>query len=129
MPTYDYRCLECKKRFEVFIPYAEYGTRPVACPHCASVKVERRIGRVRIAHSSEARMEQMADPANLDALDQDPRALGRMMREMSGEIGEEMGPEFDEVVSRLEKGESPEDIERVMSDLGAEGSDAEMDLD
>ena len=129
MPTYDYRCLECKKRFEVFIPYAEYGTRPVACPHCASVKVERRIGRVRIAHSSEARMEQMADPANLDALDQDPRALGRMMREMSGEIGEEMGPEFDEVVSRLEKGESPEDIERAMPDLGAEGSDAEMDLD
>ena len=129
MPTYDYRCLECKKRFEVFIPYAEYGARPVACPHCASVKVERRIGRVRIAHSSEARMEKMADPANLDALDQDPRALGRMMREMSGEIGEEMGPEFDEVVSRLEKGESPEDIERAMPDLGAEGSDAEMDLD
>jgi predicted double-glycine peptidase len=52
-----------------------------------------------------------------------------MMREMSGEIGEEMGPEFDEVVSRLEKGESPEDIERAMPDLGAEGSDAEMDLD
>ena len=34
-----------------------------------------------------------------------------MMRKMSSEMGEDMGPEFDEVVGRLEAGQSPEDIE------------------
>jgi hypothetical protein len=61
----------------------------------------------------------MADPARLAALDDDPRALGKMMRQMSHELGEDMGPEFDEVVDRLEKGHSPEDIERDVPDLGS----------
>lgn len=41
------------------------------------------------------------------------------MREMSRELGEDMGAEFDEVVDRLEKGQSPEEIERDLPDLGA----------
>jgi hypothetical protein len=68
----------------------------------------------------------MADPANLEGLDEDPRALGRMMREMSGELGEDMGPEFHEVVNRLEAGQSPEDIEKALPDIGG---DAGPDLE
>ncbi len=49
MPTYEYRCLDCRKRFEVFMTYAEYGTRAVTCLHCGSSNVQRRIGRVRVA--------------------------------------------------------------------------------
>ncbi len=128
MPAYDYRCLNCKKRFDVFMPYSEYGTRPVKCPHCGSDNVERRIGRVRIGRSNDARMTEMADPAQLENIDRDPRTLGRMMRQMSGELDQDMGSEFNEVVSRLEKGESPEAIERAMPDLGSgEGSDSLAD--
>jgi hypothetical protein len=36
-------------------------------------------------------------------------------------MGEELGPEFDEVVDRLEAGQSPEDIEKDLPDLGSEG--------
>ena len=53
--------------------------------------------------------------AGLD--EEDPRSLGRFMRKMSTEMGEDMGPEFDEVVKRLEKGQSPEEIEAAMPDL------------
>lgn len=118
MPTYQYRCVHCKKRFEIFMTYTEYGTNPVLCPHCKSDQVERRIGRIRVARSDEGRLESLADPSNLDGLDEDPRALGKMMRSMSKELGEEMGPEFDEVVNRLEAGQSPEDIEKAIPDLG-----------
>jgi len=118
MPDYQYRCLDCKKRFDVFMTYSEYGTHNVQCKHCASENVERRIGRIRFARSEESRMESLADPGNLDGLDEDPRALGRMMRQMSGEMGEELGPEFDEVVNRLEAGQSPEEIEKAVPDLG-----------
>jgi hypothetical protein len=45
-----------------------------------------------------------------------------MMRKMSKEMGEDMGPEFDEVIDRLEAGQSPEDIEKAVPDLaGDEG--------
>lgn len=128
MPAYDYRCLNCRKRFDIFLTYSEYGTKVVKCPHCGNENVERRIGRVRIARSPDARMTEMADPAQLENMDRDPRTLGRMMRQMSGEIGEDMGAEFNEVVSRLEKGESPDDIERAMPDLGG-GDSLDSGLD
>ena len=121
MPTYDYRCLNCKRRFQLFFTYAEYGKKPVACPHCHSEKVQRRIGRIRVARSDDSRMESLADPAAMAGLEDDPRALGRMMRDMSREVGEEMPAEFDEVVDRLEKGQSPDEIERDLPDLSAPG--------
>lgn len=122
MPTYEYRCLDCRKRFEVFLKFSEYGVKKVTCPHCLSDNIQRRIGKVRVARSDESRLTSMADPSNLASLDEDPRALGKMMREMSCEVGEDMGGEFDEVVSRLESGQNPDDIERELPDLGAGGS-------
>ncbi len=118
MPVYQYRCLDCKKRFELFMSYNEYGTRKIQCTHCSSEKVERRIGRIRFARSEESRMEDLADPGSLEGLEDDPRALGRMMRKMGSEMGEELGPEFNEVVNRLEAGQSPEEIEKAVPDLG-----------
>ena len=57
---------------------------------------------------------------NLEGLEDDPKALGRMMRKMGKEMGgEDMPPEFDDVVDRLESGQSPEEIEKEMPDLGA----------
>lgn len=121
MPIYQYRCMNCNKRFEIYLSYAEYGTLPVHCTHCSSDKVLRRIGRVRIAKSEESRLDALADPSALAGLEDDPRELGRMMRKMSSEMGEELGPEFDEVVGRLEAGQSPEDIESELPDLGGAG--------
>ena len=121
MPTYQYRCLACKKRFEIFLTYDEYDSSAVHCPHCESAQVQRRIGRIRFARSEESRLEDLADPSALDGLEDDPQALGRMMRQMSKEMGEDLGPEFDEVVDRLESGQSPEEIEEAIPDLGDDG--------
>lgn len=125
MPIYQYRCNHCKKRFELFLSYQEYGVKSVYCPQCKSDQVQRRIGRVRIAKSEESRMDALTDPGDLEGLENDPRALGKMMRKMSNEMGEEVGPEFDEVVDRLEAGQSPEDIEKAIPDL--EGAAGGMD--
>lgn len=117
MPNYRYRCLNCKKRFEVFLSYKEYGEKVVHCPHCSSVQVQRRIERIRIAKSEETRLDALTDPSGLEGIENDPRALGKMMRKMSNEMGEDVGPEFDEVVDRLESGQSPEEIEKAIPDL------------
>jgi putative FmdB family regulatory protein len=118
MPTYDYHCVECKTRFEIFLTYVEYGQEEVICPACGSGNIRRRIGKIRIAKTEESRLEAMVDPAKLAGMEDDPKSLGRLMRQMGDELGEDIGPEFDEVVSRLEKGQDPEQIEKEMPELG-----------
>jgi hypothetical protein len=39
----------------------------------------------------------------------DPRAMAAWARRMQQESGEDMGPEFDDMVSRMERGESLDD--------------------
>jgi len=120
MPNYEYRCLNCNRKFEVYISYSDYGKHKTECPYCESAKVQRRIGRLRFARSEESRLENLADPSNLEGLEDDPESLARMMRQMSNEMGEDLGPEFDEVVDRLESGQSPEEVESALPDLGAD---------
>ena len=117
MPKYDFKCLDCGRRFELFITYKDYGKKAVVCPYCENEHVIRRINRIRIAHSTEARFEDYSDPSMFDRLEDDPKAMGRMMREMSKETGEDMGPEFDDVVGRLESGQTPQEIEKELPDF------------
>ncbi len=127
MPTYDYVCEECQQRFDIFMSYSEYGTKPVLCTHCGSSKVRRRMTTVRIAKSEESRMEGLADDSSLEGLENDPQALGRMMKKMGNEMGEDLPPEFDDVVDRLEAGQSPEEIESALPDLGTTGGGDDED--
>lgn len=125
MPTYDYNCLHCRKRFDVFMTYQEYGNKPVHCAHCGSENVQRRVNRIRMLKGDEARLESMADPSKLAGMEDDPRAMAKMFREMGGAIGEEMPPQFNEIVDRLESGQSPQQIESAMPDWGGEGGGME----
>jgi putative FmdB family regulatory protein len=120
MPTYDFVCNSCNQRFDVFQTFGEYGKKPVNCTHCNSADVRRRMTKVRIAKSETSRMESMTDGVNnLEGLENDPQALARMMRKVGGELGEDLPPEFDDVVDRLEAGQSPEEIESALPDLGS----------
>jgi putative FmdB family regulatory protein len=130
MPTYPYTCQECEKSFSVTQSYNEYGKGEARCPHCDSKQVSRRLARVRFARSEESRLDAFSDPAELAGIEDDPKAMGKMMRQMSAEFGDEMGDggadaEFDEVIGRLESGQSPEQIEKDLPDLG-DGGDSPL---
>ena len=119
MPTYDFICNNCTQPFDVFLTFSEYDKKAVTCAHCGSKNVRRRMTKVRIAKSEESRMDSMAgDFSGFEGLEDDPKAMGKMMRKMGKEMGEEVPPEFDEVVDRLESGQSPEEIESALPDLG-----------
>jgi hypothetical protein len=80
------------------------------------------MSRVAVLRSEESRLDDMADPTAFGDLDEnDPRSIGRWMRRMSAEMGEDLGDEMTEMVDRLEAGESPESIEESMPDMGAGG--------
>src|SRR5690606_25388714 len=106
--------------------YEEYDHTTPTCPRCGSFQIKRRIGRVAIARSEVARLDTLMDDESLAGLEDDPRAMGRFMRQMSDEMGEDMDDEMQEVAGRLEKGESMESIERTMpslSDMAGDGDD------
>jgi putative FmdB family regulatory protein len=116
---YDYRCQACGKRVSIYQTYKAYGVETVHCPSCGSEDLSRILQRVRVARSEGSRLDAMGDPSAWGDVDEnDPRSMARMMRQMGSELGEELPAEFNEVVDRLESGESPEDIEATMPDLG-----------
>ena len=128
MPIYEYRCTECGRRTTLFARSMNDQLDPV-CSTCGSRNLSRLVSRVAVVRSEESRLESLADPSSFAGLDEnDPRSLGQFMRKMSREMGEDLGPEFEEVVDRLESGQSPEDIEASMPELGEDlGGGAPMD--
>lgn len=101
--------------------YAEFDTAKPKCPQCKSPKLQRHLSRVRVLRSEDSRMEQLSDPSNFNDIDEnDPKSVGRFMRRMGGEMGEDMGGEFNEMAGRLEAGEDPQSIENELG-LGGAG--------
>jgi putative FmdB family regulatory protein len=123
MPLYEYRCPHCRRRVSVLQSYADYGKKQPVCPQCGGKDLQRVISRVRVARSEESRLESLSDPSGLGDVDEnDPRSMAKMMRRMGNELGEDMGPEFNETINRLEAGENPEDVEKTLPGMGAESN-------
>ena len=111
MPIYEYRCNRCGGKTTVLIQGFS-PIEPVACKRCGSSDVSRLISRVSVVKSEESRLDGLADPTQWGDIDEnDPRSMARWMRKMKSQTGEDMGPEFDEVVDRMEAGDMPEDLE------------------
>ncbi len=130
MPIYEYRCRRCRRRVTAFFrTFSEVDHSQVSCTHCGSRDLVRLISRVRVLRSEESRLESLADADWIGDVDEkDPRSIGRWMRRMTQELGEELGdlgPEFEEVIERLEAGQTPEEIEKAMPELAGEGGGGE----
>lgn len=122
MPIYEYACLDCRKRVSVFFrKFSEVDTSEARCPICNGTNLRRLVSRVAVLKSEEGRMEDLADSSFMDGLEnEDPRALAGFMRRMSDEMGEPLDDEMNEVIGRLESGESPESIDESLGELGGD---------
>lgn len=119
MPIYEYRCGDCRRRVSLFFRSFSDVPEAPSCPRCGGTRLTRLISRVAVVRSEDSRLDDLGDPSMLGDLDEDdPKSLARWMRKMSSEVGEEMPQEFDEVIDRLESGQSPEEIESSMPELG-----------
>jgi len=54
MPTYEYRCLNCRKPFEVVMSISDYEKGKVKCPKCGKKKVEQQISRFMVQTSKKS---------------------------------------------------------------------------
>ncbi len=110
MPIYDYRCQQCRRRCSLlFQTYA--AAEHAACPHCGSRDLTRLVTRFAVMKSEERRLEDLADSSFGDLDENDPRSVARWARRMGEEFGEDLGPEYKEMVDQLEAGELPDDLD------------------
>ncbi len=115
MPIYEYQCLVCGKvcdhlvlNRDQFKPY---------CKHCGATQVKKIISRVRVRLSLDTRIDRLADPSVLGAVDEnDPKGLMRLMERMGAEFGSELGDEFDEIMDTAK-----EEMEEEMAQGPEEG--------
>ncbi|NPV83548.1 MAG: zinc ribbon domain-containing protein [Candidatus Aminicenantes bacterium] len=120
MPIYEFRCQDCRRKssFLILSVHSKFEPR---CQHCGSLKLTRLVSRVGVMKSEESRLESLADPSKLGDLDEkDPKSLARWMKKLGREMGEEVGPDFEEEVDRAveeaEKGKAGEEGEAGLDD-------------
>jgi putative FmdB family regulatory protein len=121
MPIYEFRCQACRRRVSVF---QRSMSEPAAtsCPHCGGA-LTRLVSRFAVVRPEGAALDDLDDESLLADVDEnDPRSVARWARKMGSQVGEDLGPEFDEMVDRMEAGEMPDDM------LAEGGDDGEDDL-
>ena len=134
MPIYEFYCEKCNTVFSFFSRTIN-TTKIPACPKCRRplkrqmsvfAKVSRGTGDQAADGADgmppidEARMEKAmamlageAEKLNED----DPRQAAQLMRKLTDATGMNLGAGMEEALSRLEKGEDPDQIEAEMGDL------------
>jgi hypothetical protein len=152
MPIYEYYCPDNHRIYSFYAKTLAQGQTVPRCPENPTFRMRKILspfavtGRTRKTAGSEsgdagaapqtggaggdpaeeARMEAAMSAmegefANVD--ENDPRAMGRMMRRMSEVTGEKLDGEMDEVVRKLEEGADPDELEAQMGDAFGEGGD------
>jgi putative FmdB family regulatory protein len=109
MPIYEYACNACQAQTSVFVRSMS-STVSARCEKCGSEDMRRLISRVAIIRSASDDFGGLDDSMMSGFDESDPRAMAAWARRMRSEMGEDGGgPEMDELIERLERGESLDD--------------------
>lgn len=141
MPIYEYYCPDNHTVYQFYAKTLAQGQRLPKCPDNPKFKMVKCISSFAVTKGGrsdesppvdsdpgneagdDARMEAAMGAmekefANVD--ENDPRAMGRMMRRMAEMTGEKLDGEMEEVVRKLEEGADPESLEEQ---IGGDGPD------
>jgi putative FmdB family regulatory protein len=122
MPIYEYRCNACNRRVSVFQRQISAPTAAV-CPNCGGGDLARLVSRFAVVRNEDQMLDSLDDDSLLSGVDEnDPRSVAAWARKMQSKMGEEVEPEFEEMIDRMEAGEMPDELD----DEG--GADDDMGL-
>lgn len=142
MPIYEYYCPDNNTIYQFFAKTLAQGRKVPPCPDNPKFRMEKIVSAFAVTKGAK---EPAAAPdgagsgedARLDAAMQamesefsgvdenDPKAMGRMMRRMAELSGEKMDAEMEEMVRKLEEGADPEALEDQLGGGDGEADDGE----
>ena len=139
MPIYEFYCEDCNMIFNFLSNKIDTQTRP-SCPRCKRPELERQvsmfatIGKAReddqLAGIDESKMEQALESLMKESEsinEDDPRQMASLMRKFTDRTGVNLGENMEEAISRMEKGEDPDQIEAEMGELLGDDEDFSFD--
>ncbi len=145
MPIYEYYCPDNHRIYQFFAKTLAQGRTTPRCPDNPRWRMEKILSRFAVTGGAVEKTEgggpdrAGSDPtedARMEAAmgamerefshvdENDPRAMGLMMRRMSELTGEKIDGEMEEVVRKLEEGADPESLEEQ---FGGEDQGGEME--
>ena len=131
MPIYEFFCENCNTIFNFFSKTVNTTKRP-NCPKCKTKSLNRQVSLFAFTGKAsedgdmgdlpfdEGKMEQAMNMLSREAdrIDEDdPRQAANLMRKLSDMTGLKLGPGMDEALSRMERGDDPEQLEAEMGDM------------
>ena len=124
MPVYEYRCKNCRRKVSVLVKGFS-GVGDVTCNFCGGKDLTRLFSTFATVRTDQDIYGDILDDSALvnRMMHNDPTAMVEWSRRMGGTEGEKL-PEYQEMVERLERGESyesvvPEMQKRIMGDPAA----------
>ena len=147
MPIYEYHCPDNNTIYQFFAKTLAQGKLVPKCPDNPKFRMQKALSTFAVKTggkksgdgeaqegapgasgdpAEDARMEAAMNAmegefANVD--ENDPRAMGRMMRRMAELTGEKIDGEMEEVVRKLEEGADPESLEEQLGSDSAGGEE------
>jgi putative FmdB family regulatory protein len=133
MPIYEFYCRKCHTVYR-FLARSRSTDKAPRCPDCGDGELRKKFSRFAIS-KGQSKDDDAADPfANVDEAklekafaemagqtegmdEDDPRAMGRMMRKLCESTGMNLGENMEEALRRMEAGEDPDRIDEEMGDL------------
>lgn len=131
MPIYEFYCEKCNTVFKFFSRKVNTDTIP-DCPDCKDIHLTRKMSGFATASGRREEERDGMPPFDGEKMEKamsvlakeaagmnedDPRQAALLMRKLSDAAGLKMGVGMEEALSRMEKGEDPEKIEREMGDI------------
>ena len=130
MPIYEFYCEDCNTIFNFFSRTINTTKRP-KCPKCKTKKLSRQMSAFSFTgkakedgdmddlpfdeNKMEKAMQMLAGEAE-NINEDDPKQMATLMRKFTERTGMNLGDNMEEAISRMEKGEDPEQIEKIASD-------------
>ncbi len=149
MPIYEYYCPSNHTVYQFYAKTLAQGKTVPKCPDNPKYKMQKMLSAFAVTSGgkkgddappppSAAGGEDSVDDARMEAAmgamekefsnvdENDPRAMGRMMRKMAEMTGEKIDGEMEEVVRKLEEGADPDSLEEQLGGSEGEGEDGAM---
>ncbi len=109
MPIFEFTCNMCRtgKKFSVLVGVVAQSSPP-KCPKCGGIDLKKAVSRFARVRSEDETIDSLAEQADNMNMD-DPKAMRGLMREMAGEMGEDLdGDDFEQMMEEEMSG-GPED--------------------
>ncbi len=113
MPVYEYRCDNCRRVTSLYVRGFSSEPTPV-CSYCGATELSRMVSRFTVNKTEKDRYEDILNDSQLvkGMMYNDPRAMAEWSKRLEGT--EDIGPEYQEMMEKLERGE---DYGKVITEM------------